>query len=66
MRAWLRSILDRLSVGLVPLDGDFGRREPAAKENDPCQEVQPARPALRPLVDEAAWIPRTILYGPPL
>lgn len=66
MRAWLRPILDRLSAGLVPQDGDFGRREPAVEKEDPCPEVQPAPPAPRPWVDEAAWIPSTILYGPPL
>ncbi|MGH7544035.1 MAG: hypothetical protein ACREK7_08840 [Gemmatimonadota bacterium] len=66
MRAWLRTILDRLSVGLIPLDGDFGRRAPAGG-NHPCRELQ-ADPAAtpRPPADEAAWIPRAILYGPPL
>ena len=66
MRAWLRPIFDRLSAGLVPLDGDFGRRETAVEKNDPCPEVQPALRTPRPRVDEATWIPRTILFGPPL
>ncbi|HET6343211.1 MAG TPA: hypothetical protein VFG78_13625 [Gemmatimonadota bacterium] len=66
MRAWLLSFLDRLSAGLVPLDGDVGRREPAVEENDPCPEVQRTPRTRRPRVDEVAWIPRTILFGPPL
>lgn len=66
MRAWLRPVLDRLRAGLVPIDGDFGRREPASRKNDPCHQVQPVRHASHPPADEAAWIPRTILYGPPL
>jgi hypothetical protein len=66
MRAWLRPVLDRFFVGLVPLDGDFGGREPAAGRTKPCPETQPLprRPGQRS--DEAPWIPSTILYGPPL
>jgi len=66
MRAWLRPILDRLIMGLVPLDGDIGRPAPAAEKIDPCPRVEsvPLRP--RPRSDQTAWIPNTILYGPPL
>jgi hypothetical protein len=66
MRFWLRPILDRMIVGLVPLDGDPGHREPAVLGNDFCRVVPPAPPPLRPRVDEAVWIPSTILFGPPL
>lgn len=64
MRAWLRPILDRLTAGLVPLDGDFGSREAAPQDEDPCHEVQPTLPA--PRAEQSAWIPNTILFGPPL
>ena len=66
MRAWLRPILDRINVGLIPLDGDFGRREVPPQEKDLCHEVPPALLAPRPRVEQAAWIPKTILFGPPL
>lgn len=57
MRTWLRNLFERLTVGLVSIDGDFGR---------PGHEVPPVPYARRPPVDEAAWIPDTNLYGPPL
>jgi hypothetical protein len=66
MRAWLRPILDRFTVGLIPVDGDFGRRDVGSREEDPCRGVQPARRLPRPRVDQASWFPSTILFGPPL
>lgn len=67
MRAWLRLIVDRLIMGLVPLDGDFGKRPvPPADEDDPCPMMHPDPPRPRPRREEAAWIPNTILFGPPL
>jgi hypothetical protein len=66
MRAWLRPILDRLFVGLVPVDGDSGRSEGADQDVDPCPMVRPRSTVSRPRSDEAAWIPSTILFGPPL
>lgn len=66
MRAWLRPIFDRLTIGLVPLDGDFGRREAGAREDARCRGVQPARRVPRQGVDQASWFPNTILFGPPL
>ena len=66
MHAWLRPLLDRLMVGLIPIDGDFGRRDAGSNADDFCCEVQPALHPLEREADEAAWIPRAILYGPPL
>lgn len=66
MRAWLRPILGRLFVGLVPVDGDSGRREAADQDVDLCPVVRPCSPAFRPRSDEAVWIPSTIVFGPPL
>jgi hypothetical protein len=67
MRAWLRPIAHRLIMGLVPLDGDFGKRPaPAADESDRCPRIEPAPLRPRPPREEAAWIPNTILFGPPL
>ena len=66
MRAWLRPILKPLLIGLVPIDGDFGRRESPPQEDEPCLGVDAihAKPR-RPRTDETAWIPRALLYGPP-
>jgi hypothetical protein len=66
MRAWLKILLDHLNTGLVPLDGDAGRHEAAPMEIAPCPEVHPARGDLHREAEEASWIPRAVLYGPPL
>ena len=65
MPAWLFSILDRLGAGLVPLDGDFGRRDRAPEEGKPGLEDWPSEVARRPVDPAAEWIPSTILFGPP-
>jgi hypothetical protein len=65
MRTWLRTVFDRLIVGLVSIDGDLGRPGHEAKSDDPGHEAQPIPYARRPPVDESAWIPDTNLYGPP-
>lgn len=65
MQTWLRAILEHLMGGLVPVDGDYGRRAPV-QERDRCPDVEAVLPAQRPLPEETAWIPRATLYGPPL
>lgn len=65
MPTWLFSILERLGSGLVPVDGDFGRRDRTPEERMSSLEGRPSEVACR-LVDPAEeWIPSTILFGPP-
>lgn len=64
MYAWLRPILENLLIGLVPVDGDAGRPGSAVEACETCPGARTV-PA-RPQTEEAAWIPRAILYGPPL
>lgn len=65
MPAWLFTILERLGAGLVPLDGDFGRRDRAPEECKPGLEHRPSQ-ILHPQPDpDEEWIPSTILFGPP-
>ncbi|MGH7570729.1 MAG: hypothetical protein ACREMK_02660 [Gemmatimonadota bacterium] len=64
MRAWLHPILDRLWLGLVPVDADFGRRKPLAEKDSTYAAKVQAEP--RPPARETEWIPRSILYGPQL
>jgi hypothetical protein len=66
MPGWLRPVLERLIVGLVPVDGDFGRREAASNENNACPEVEAVERALSRETEDPSWIPRAVLYGPPL
>lgn len=66
MPARLRLVLESLLTGIVPIDGDVGRRAHRPRKDEPCRRFQAIRPGPRRRVHETAWIPRTILFGPPL